>query len=57
MTNNSTLQSIIAKIPSWINAKELTIEEISGLTNQNYLAIGFPESSIHSGIRYVGYSG
>ncbi|HUU78757.1 MAG TPA: choline/ethanolamine kinase family protein [candidate division Zixibacteria bacterium] len=33
---NSILQSIIAKIPNWTDAKELIIEEISGLTNQNY---------------------
>ncbi|HUT81033.1 MAG TPA: choline/ethanolamine kinase family protein [Candidatus Bathyarchaeia archaeon] len=36
---NSNLQSIIAKIPNWVNAKELVIEEISGLTNKNYRVI------------------
>ncbi|NHJ84704.1 MAG: phosphotransferase [Asgard group archaeon] len=36
MSTNSELQSIIAKIPNWINAKELTIEKTSGLTNKNY---------------------
>ncbi|MHA1737629.1 MAG: phosphotransferase [Candidatus Heimdallarchaeota archaeon] len=36
MTENSDLQSIIAKIPNWVDAKELVIEEISGLTNRNY---------------------
>jgi thiamine kinase-like enzyme len=33
---NPELQSIIAEIPNWAGAKELAIEQITGLTNTNY---------------------
>ena len=33
---NLELQSIISEIPNWADAKELAIEQITGLTNTNY---------------------
>ena len=34
---NTDLDSIVAQIPGWAHAPDLTVEPLSGLTNTNYL--------------------
>jgi len=35
----NTVADIIAQMPTWANASDLTIEPIGGLTNTNHLPI------------------
>jgi hypothetical protein len=33
---NTTVDDIIAQVPAWLNAPDLALEPIEGLTNTNY---------------------
>lgn len=34
---NADVETIVARIPGWAGAQDLTVEPLSGLTNTNYL--------------------